>query len=121
MRVRRDMDAVLAARGAKARAEIAARIDAAVEAQARALGYNSAAALAGYAASAVPAWAAEAQSFIAWRDRVWLAAYAFEAEAEATRRVPTAEEAFARLPAWDPPAAARPADPTPDPEETDNG
>ncbi|NBE05921.1 hypothetical protein [Paragemmobacter ruber] len=56
----------------------AAAIDAHVEATAQAKGYNGAAHLASYVASTVPAWAAEAQAFVAWRDAVWLAAYAMQ-------------------------------------------
>lgn len=51
-------------------------IDAHVEETARAWGYNSAAHIAGYAASTVTQWAAEATAFIAWRDAMWLAAIA---------------------------------------------
>jgi len=48
-----------------------AAIDAKVEAAARGRGYNSAAHMASYVASTVPAWAAEAATFVAWRDAVW--------------------------------------------------
>lgn len=86
---------------AATRAQIAAAIDAHVEAQARALGYNSATACAGYRDSTVPAWAAEAQSFIAWRDAVWMAAFALQSEASATGApVPDADAVLAALPVW---------------------
>lgn len=81
---------------AQALAATAARIDQEVEAQARALGYNSAAHLAGYVGSTVPDWAAEARAFVAWRDSVWLAAQALLAEGTA----PDPEAVLQKLPAW---------------------
>jgi hypothetical protein len=51
-------------------------VDAHVEATAKAKGYNSAAHCASYTASTVEAWAAEAVTFVAWRDAVWLAVFA---------------------------------------------
>lgn len=80
-------------------------IDAHVEAVARARGYGSAAALASYALSTVPEWAAEASAFVRWRDSVWVAALALLAEAESGGPVPSAEEALAALPEIDWPAA----------------
>jgi hypothetical protein len=61
---------------AAARKQIADAVEAHVEAHAHALGYSSAAHLASYVASTVPAWAAEARVFIEWRDAVWQAAIA---------------------------------------------
>ncbi|WP_127109949.1 hypothetical protein [Pararhodobacter zhoushanensis] len=81
-------------------AQITAAIDALVEAQARALGYNSAAACAGYRDSTVPAWSAEAQSFIAWRDAVWIEAYAQQAAHAQAGTLPTADDVLAALPVW---------------------
>ncbi len=57
-------------------AEVQQAVDAYVETTAKAKGYNGAAHCASYVASTVPAWAAEAQAFVAWRDAVWLAVYA---------------------------------------------
>jgi len=37
--------------------------------------YDDGNSLAGYVASTIPAWAAEAQVFVAWRDAVWAHAY----------------------------------------------
>lgn len=88
-----------------ATARITAAIDAHVEAQAQALGYNSAAHIAGYAASTVPAWAAEAAAFIAWRDAVWLAAFAAQAAAEAAQVIPTEADVIAALPPYPLPGA----------------
>jgi hypothetical protein len=47
-----------------------------VDATARGRGYDSGVSLASYADSAVPIWAAEAAAFVAWRDAVWVYAYA---------------------------------------------
>lgn len=84
----------------EAQAQLARAIDAHVEAQARALQYNSAAHLASYAASTVPEWAAEAQAFVAWRDQVWLAAMGMLAQAQETGEGPSVEEVIAALPEW---------------------
>jgi hypothetical protein len=85
---------------AAARERIAAAVDARVEAQARALGYSSAAHLASYVASTVPAWAAEARAFIEWRDAVWRAAIELQAQALAAREIPQLDDILAALPAW---------------------
>ncbi len=50
-------------------------IQAHIEATAQLRSYGNSALLASYVASTVPAWAAEAKAFVAWRDAVWLAAY----------------------------------------------
>lgn len=55
--------------------DYAEAIQAHIDATAHARGYGNGALLASYVASTVPAWAAEAQTFIKWRDAVWLAAY----------------------------------------------
>lgn len=81
-------------------AQITAAIDAHVEAQAKALGYNDAAACAGYTTSSVTAWAAEAQRFVAWRDDVWTSAYAMQYDHEAAGTVPTVEDVIDALPEW---------------------
>lgn len=73
-------------------------IDAHVEAVARTRNYNSAAHCASYVASTVPLWAAEALTFVAWRDAVWLTAIAALAVAQQTGQVPVAEEVLASLP-----------------------
>jgi hypothetical protein len=81
-------------------AAVAALVDARVEGQARALGYNSAAHLASYTASGVPDWAAEARAFVAWRDAVWLAVFEARAQAGAAGAVPSPEAILERLPDW---------------------
>ena len=75
-------------------------IDVHIDAQARALQYNSAAHLAGYATSTVAEWAAEAQAFVAWRDACWLAALALLAQAEGGGEAPSVEDVLAALPEW---------------------
>lgn len=81
-------------------AQITAAIDGHVESQARALGYNSAAHCASYAASTVQAWADEATAFVAWRDAVWIAAFNHQGQVTAGNAPPTVEAALAALPAW---------------------
>lgn len=76
-------------------------INAHVEAVARSMGYSSAASCAGYASSTVLQWATEAQDFIAWRDAVWLTAFARKDDPPPA----TAEAVLALLPAWVPPSA----------------
>jgi hypothetical protein len=83
-----------------ARHQIAAAIDAHVEAQARALQYNSAAHLVGYVASTASHWRAEAEAFVAWRDAVWLAAITKQAEAMETGIVPSVDDVIKALPKW---------------------
>ena len=78
---------------------VTAAIDAHVEETARSRNYNSAAALAGYVASTVEPWAAEAQAFVAWRDGVWQTAFAMLAEVQAGERAaPSPAEAVAEIP-----------------------
>ena len=65
-------------------------IDAHVEATAQAWGYNGAAHIAGYAASTVPLWRAEAAAFIAWRDAVWVQVITRLAAVQAGQQPPPA-------------------------------
>ena len=51
-------------------------------------GYAAGHTLAGYVASAVPLWQAEAQAFVAWRDDVWTAVFVTLAEIEAGEAAP---------------------------------
>jgi hypothetical protein len=89
------------------RAQIAKRlfqqaIEAHVEATAQARGYSSAASCAGYVQSTIPAWAAEAQAFIAWRDAVWAHAFTQMALVEAgDREEPTTDGLIGELPVID--------------------
>ncbi|WP_127110643.1 hypothetical protein [Pararhodobacter zhoushanensis] len=82
------------------KAQIVAAVDARVEAQARALGYNDAAACAGYANSTVGQWAAEAQAFIAWRDAVWLAMYQAQDQLVQEGGTLSLDAVLADLPVW---------------------
>lgn len=76
-----------------------AAIDAMVEDTAKARDYNSAAHLASYVSSTVPAWSSEAAAFVAWRDQVWQAAYALLAQVEAGEIAPpTPAGAVAEMP-----------------------
>jgi hypothetical protein len=95
-------EAKIAAQQAAYQAAMTAAIDATVEATARSRSYNSAAHLASYVASTVPAWAAEAQAFVAWRDGVWVTAIAALTAAQATGVAPTQAALLASLPqiAW---------------------
>lgn len=85
---------------ATAQTTLVVAIDAYVEAQARAMGYNSAAACAGYRDSTVVAWAGEASAFIAWRDAVWQTAFTLQAQYAAEQVIPPQAEVLAQLPAW---------------------
>lgn len=51
-------------------------LQAMVDGAAKSRGYDNGVSCAGYAASSVPAWAAEAAAFVAWRDAVWTYAFA---------------------------------------------
>lgn len=67
--------------------------------------YSDGGSCSSYANSTNPAWAAEAQAFIAWRDAVWAHAYAEMAKVEAGERSqPSVEEFIAELPAMTWPA-----------------
>lgn len=52
-----------------------AAIQSLIEETAQSKQYDNAASLASYVASTVPAWAAQAQTFVAWRDAVWQYVY----------------------------------------------
>lgn len=62
--------------------KVAAAVQAHIDDLARSWSYNDAATLAGYAASAVPKWAAEAAALIAWRDAIWLQVYGYQTAPE---------------------------------------
>lgn len=93
--------AALAAQTARYEAAIQAHIDATAQARR----YRDGFALAGYATSVVPEWAAEAAAFIGWRDDVWGYAYAELAAVQAGERtIPTIEDFIGELPAIEWPA-----------------
>lgn len=82
--------------------DYAAAIQQHVDATAQARGYHDGFALAGYVMSTVPAWVAEASAFIAWRDSVWIYAYAELAKVLAAgREQQTITELIAELPAME--------------------
>lgn len=62
-------------------------------------GYADGVALAGYSTSTIPDWSQEAQTFIAWRDQVWLYAYTELAKVQGGQReAPTVEGFISELP-----------------------
>lgn len=61
-----------------------------IDAVARSKGYKDGFALAGYSSSTIPAWSGEASTFIAWRDAVWVYAYAQLSAVESAHRSPPA-------------------------------
>jgi hypothetical protein len=93
-----------AERQAEARASLLAQFQTAiqthVDATARAKDYHDGNALAGYINSTVSQWAGEAETFIAWRDAVWLHAYSELGKVTGgQRQIPTVETFIAELPA----------------------
>lgn len=75
-------------------------IQAHVDSAAQARSYDSGITCASYLGSTVPAWAAEASAFVAWRDAVWAYAYTELAKVEAgEREQPTVTEIIGELPA----------------------
>ena len=75
-------------------------VQAHIDATAAQRGYEAGHTLAGYTASAVPLWQAEAQAFVAWRDDVWLFVFDALAKIEAGEAAPpkNAEALVALLP-----------------------
>jgi len=74
-----------------------------LDAKAQERQYDNAFTLASYVTSTNAAWAAEAQSFVAWRDQVWAYALGELDKVQAGERgVPTVEAFIAELPrfAW---------------------
>lgn len=75
-------------------------IQAHVDSTAKSRGYADGVTLAGYVASTVPGWAAEAQAFVTWRDAVWVHAHTELARVLAGERTqPTVMSLIAELPA----------------------
>jgi hypothetical protein len=93
----RTADEIAAEAAAGIRLTAIALVDAHVEARAQAMGYNSAVSCVSYRDSGVSEWVAEAEQFGAWRDSVWQALMALEAQ----QAVPATPEALiAALPVW---------------------
>ena len=77
---------------------LASATDRFIEDQAQALGYKSADRLAGYVTSKVKEWQAEAQEFVAWRDKVW---QAFFKATKNEAKLPQVDELLDELPRMD--------------------
>lgn len=77
-----------------------AAIVAMLDAKARERRYDSAVTISTYVGSTNPAWAAEAAAFVAWRDAVWVYAYAeLDKVMNGQRPQPALAELIAELPA----------------------
>jgi collagenase-like PrtC family protease len=73
-----------------------------IDGKAQAKQYDDGNSLASYVNSTVPEWAAEAQTFVAWRDQVWAYALAELAKVQkAEREQPSVEGFLAELPAFE--------------------
>lgn len=85
---------------APTQADYSQAIQAHIDGVARSRNYADGVALASYTVSTIPAWAAEAQAFAAWRDAVWAYAYGELAKVMAGERAkPTIDVLIAELPA----------------------
>lgn len=79
--------------------DFATAIQTHIDAIAKTRDYGDGVSLASYASSTVPGWAAEATTFIAWRDAVWAYAYQEMAKVEQNLRpTPTISELISELP-----------------------
>lgn len=72
-----------------------------INATAKERGYSDGIALASYVSSTNPAWAAEAKTFIAWRDSVWVSTYSLLEEVQSGAPQPTISALVASLPKID--------------------
>lgn len=89
-----------AARRQATMAEFERAIQEHVDSSARDMMFRDGVTLASYVASTNPAWAEQAQAFVAWRDSVWGYAYAELAKAlSGEREIPTVEAFLTELPA----------------------
>ena len=80
-------------------AAFAAALQSHIDDTAKSKGYADGVALAGYSTSTISTWATEAGAFIAWRDQVWLYAYAELAKVQGGQReVSTIAELIGELP-----------------------
>lgn len=83
-------------------AEYEVAIQALVDSKPKERRFRDGVTMASYVASTQPQWAAEAQAFVAWRDQVWLYAYAeLEKVMTGQREQPTVEEFLEELPKLD--------------------
>lgn len=81
--------------------EYEAAIQAHIDTTAGERGYSSGVSCASFVASTILAWAAEAAAFVAWRDQVWIAAYALLAAVQSGAPAPTVRGLVAALPAME--------------------
>lgn len=80
-------------------------IQAHIDATAQAKDYDSGVTCSSYVNSTIPAWAAQAVAFVAWRDAVWAYAFTELTKVEAGQRPqPTVAEIVGELPAMSWPA-----------------
>jgi hypothetical protein len=91
--------AVLGQPSAMGLGDYQAAIDAHVQATAHARSYNDANSCASYVVSTVPAWRAEAEAFVAWRDQVYLETFEALAAVQDGAPAPSVEGFVASLPA----------------------
>jgi hypothetical protein len=68
-----------------------------IDSVAKSKDYRDGFALAGYVSSTIPQWKAEAETFIAWRDAVWIAAYTLLDQHDPTNP-PSIDDVIAALP-----------------------
>lgn len=79
-------------------AELIAAVQAHLDAQAQARGYDNILSVCSYAGAPNP-FQTEAQAFIAWRGAVWESCFAYQAEVQSgTRQPPTVDQLIAALP-----------------------
>lgn len=95
---------VLGRAAAPGLADYEAAIQAHIDATAGERGYASGVSCASYVASTVPAFAAEAAAFIAWRDAVWISVHAQLAAVQSGAPAPSVRGLIAALPAMEWPA-----------------
>ena len=85
---------------APTQADYQSAVDAHVVAVAQARGYKTDVSLASHVTSTLPAWAAEAVAFVAWRDAVWMHVFAQLALVQSgDREQPSVDALVAELPA----------------------
>lgn len=90
-------------KAAQERTSLMARFETAIQGHidtiAQSRRYRDGFALAGYVASTVPQYAAEATAFVAWRDAVWLYAYGeLDKALNGQREIPSVEDFMEELP-----------------------
>lgn len=74
-------------------------VQAHIDQVARARAYTDGLHCATYASSTIPAWQAEGQAFVAWRDGVWVTAISIMDDCkQGLREIPTPGELVAELP-----------------------